>query len=148
MATKAKAKAKAKPAAKKAAGKSNRWANTQLPKGFQPITSGEYGQPWDHEAMPLLQGVVSGELRTVEQGKGKDKRETRVATIETDEGCFDVWESASLSGFFDKLSDGMSVAVAFQGYRDTGKASPMKVIVGAIHEDDIVDEAPKRRKKK
>ena len=147
MATKAKTKTKTnKPAPK---GKGNKWASVQLPEGFKPITGGEFGVPWDFESIPTLCGVVQGDIRTVEQGKGKDKREARVITIENeDDGIrYDVWESAALRGFFDKVAEGMRVSVIFQGYRDTGKQSPMKVFVGAIAEDDLPDDdAPPARK--
>jgi hypothetical protein len=74
-------------------------------------------------------------VRTVESGTGKNKRESRVVTIKSDDGVlFDVWESAALRGFFEKIEDGMSVAIAFQGYRDIGRPQPMKVFQAGIRE--------------
>jgi len=140
-------KAKAKTAAKKTATKGNKWAGVQLPEGFKPIVTGEYGQEWEFEKFPLLVGTVVGATREVDGGKGKDKWTKRVITVLSDEGDgnFDVWETASLAPFFDAVEDGMRVSVAFQGYRDTGKPSPMKVFVGAIAEDEAPDAKPARK---
>lgn len=129
-------------------GKGNKWASVQLPDGFKAITAGEYGEPWDYETNPVLTGIVAGPIREMEVGKGRDKRMARIMTIETDDGRFDVWDSAALRAFFDKADEGMTVSVAFQGYRDTGKASPMKVFVGAIAEDDLPDDKPARKTSK
>lgn len=148
MATKAKAKSAGKGGKVATMGrgsKSNKWATVQLPAGFTPISQGEFGQPWDFEAFPTLKGTISGETREVESGKGKDRRTSRVVTVDDGKGGrFDVWESAALTGWFDKLEDGMNVCVIFQGYRDTGKASPMKVFVGAIAEDEAEDKPARK----
>jgi hypothetical protein len=153
MATSRKTPAK-KTAAKKTSARGrksnvNRWAGVQLPDGFTPITAGEYGDPWDFEENPVITGVVSGEIREVETGKGRDRRLSKVITIEEDDTAhrYDVWESAALRSWFDQLADGMRVSVAFQGYRDTGKASPMKVFVGAIAEGEYVTEPAKVSRK-
>lgn len=144
MATR-KTPAKKTAAAKKTPAKGgNRWAGVQLPEGFTPITNGEYGEPWDYEAIPVLVGNISGEIREIETGTGKNKRVSKVVTIATDDGQrFDVWESAALATWFEKIEDGSRVSIVFQGYRDTGKASPMKVFVGAIADDET--EAPARK---
>jgi hypothetical protein len=114
---------------------SKRWNGVQLPSGYEAIAVGEFGQPWDFEQHPLLEGVVSGDVRTVEAGTGKNKRESRVVTIKSDDGAlFDVWESAALRGFFEQIEDGVPVAIAFQGYRDIGRPQPMKVFQAGIRE--------------
>jgi hypothetical protein len=117
----------------------DKWKNIQLPEGFTPITAGEFGEPWDFEEQPLLVGSIVGELREMEVGKGRDKRMARVTTILNDEDgrAYNVWDSAALHAFFDALTDGLRVSVAFQGYRDTGKQSPMKVFMGAIATDEM-----------
>lgn len=131
-----------KPAARKTPARksaANRWATIQLPEGYTPITTGEFGEPWDYEETPMIVGTVTGAVRDMEVGKGRDKRNARVVTIlnDTDGRTFDVWDSAALRAFFDKLEEGMQVSVIFQGYRDTGKASPMKVFVGAISNEYV-----------
>lgn len=147
MATR-KTPAKKTPAKKTPAKGGNRWAGVQLPEGFTPITNGEYGEPWDYEAMPVLTGTISGEVREVETGTGKNKRVSKVVTVETDDGQrFDVWESAALASWFEKIEEGSRVSIVFQGYRDTGKASPMKVFVGAIADDEAETPARKTARK-
>lgn len=132
--------------AKTAAKTANRWAKVQVPEGFKPIASGEFGEPWDHENQPVLTGQIVGDVRTAETGRGRDRRETRVVSImDEDTGRMtDVWESASLKGWFDKLADGLRVCVVFQGYRDVGKQSPMKVMLGSIDAADMPDDEPAR----
>lgn len=132
-----------KTAAKKTAKKTvsrdaNKWASVQVPEGYTPIASGEFGEQWEFEANPVLVGTIDGDVRDVTVNEGKrGAYDTRAVTIKDENGArFDVWESASLKGWFDEIADGMSVAVVFQGYRDVGKASLMKVFVGSIAQDD------------
>lgn len=151
MATK---KTPARPAAKKAAANktTTRRPNVQLPAGFRAITTGAYGEQWDHENHPLLQGTVASEVREVETGKGKDKRTSRVVTIKSsDDGkSYTLWESASLRAFFDHLHAGQEVAVVFHGYKDVGRPQPMKEFEGAFTEEDAdaigVDDEPLPRR--
>lgn len=151
MATKKSAPVKS--AAKKAAPS---FAKVQLPAGFRAITTGEYGEEWEYEKNPLLQGVIAGAVREVEAGSGRNKRINRVVSIKSnDDGhTYTVWESASLKAFFDGLQPGMEVAVAFHGYKDVGKPQPMKLFEGAYTEEDAdavgqLDEpTPKRAAKK
>lgn len=153
MATKKSVPVKAKPAAKKAA---LSFAKVQLPAGFRTITSGEYGEEWEYEKQPLLQGTVAGAVREVEAGSGRNKRINRVVSIKSsDDGhTYTVWESASLKAFFDNLQPGMEVAIVFRGYKDVGKPQPMKLFEGAYTEEDadaidqLDDEQPKRAAKK
>lgn len=133
-------KAKARPAAKKAApakkakpANSKKWAQVELPDGYKAIGSGEFGERWDFEENPSIEGTVDG-IREVESGTGKNKRTSRVMTVQTEDGPIDVWESASLRKFFDECEDGSEVAIIFKGYRDVGKPQPMKDFVGAIKE--------------
>lgn len=140
MATRKTAPAKKAPA-KSAASKPNRnaaWNNVQLPAGFRAITSGAYGEQWDYENNPLLQGTVASEVREVEMGKGRDKRTSRVVTIKSsDDGkSYTLWESASLKAFFDHLRVGQEVAVVFHGYKDVGRLQPMKDFEGAFTDED------------
>lgn len=151
MATKKSAPTKS--TAKKAAPS---FTKVQLPAGFRAITTGEYGEEWEYEKNPLLQGVVAGSVREVEAGSGRNKRINRVVSIKSnDDGhTYTVWESASLKAFFDGLQPGMEVAVAFHGYKDVGKPQPMKLFEGAYTEEDadavgqLDDEPPKRAAKK
>lgn len=129
----------AKPGRKTAA---NPFAHVQLPEGFTAITMGEFGDPWDYESDPVIQGTVSGDVREIEVPGDKrgTTRTARAVTIEADDGRrIDVWESASLKRWFDTIADGMAVAVVFQGYRDTGRPSPMKVFVGSIADEEAVE---------
>lgn len=150
MATSRKTPAKKTAPARKTAPAANKWASVQLPEGFVPIASGEFGDPWDFEAAPVLTGVVDGAVRTLMINEGKrTEYETRAVTIMEDNGHrTDVWESAALKGWFDALEPGMTVSVAFQGYRDVGKPSPMKVFVGAIAEGEAPEQAPSKPAKK
>lgn len=115
-----------------------KWDKVALPAGFRAITSGDYGDGWDYEANSLLIGSVKGDVREVEAGTGRNKRVSRVITVQSNEDnrVYTVWESASLKAFFDHVQRGMQVAIAFHGYRDVGKPQPMKVFEGAFTEED------------
>lgn len=114
------------------------WSKVQLPAGFRAITTGAYGEEWEYEKHPLIQGTVAGEVRTIEVGKGKDRRDQRVVTVKSDDDGknYTVWDSASLHTFFDNLRVGMQVAVVFKGYKDVGRPMPMKEFEGAFTEED------------
>ncbi len=136
---------KAAPAKKVAAkvkgkgGKANgAWAKVELPAGFKAISSGEFGDVWDFEQKPTLVGTVTGDVREVETGKGREKRVSRVITVKEDGTgkSYTVWESASLKGFFDHVQRRFHVALAFHGYRDVGRPQPMKVFEGAFSDED------------
>ena len=120
---------------------SKRWSKVQLPDGFTAIIAGDFGEVWEFEEEPLIEGIVVGDVREVETGKGRNQRTSRVVNVKLESGrTLAVWCSAALEGFFDKLYDGAYVAIAFQGYRDVGKPQDMKVFVGGIYGDDQVDE--------
>lgn len=141
--------AKKVPAKKTKAGSNAKWDGVQLPDGFRSITTGDYGDEWEYEKKPLLQGVVTSDVREVETGTGRNKRTSRVITVQDAEDgrAYTVWESASLRGFFDLVQKGFGVCVAFHGYRDVGKPQPMKVFDGAIAEEHLDEEgAPPARK--
>lgn len=146
MATSRKTAPAKKTPAKAAKAAANKWANVQLPEGYTPISAGEFGDPWDFEADPVIIGTIDGDTREIVVNEGKrTEYTTRAVTILRDNGTrTDVWESASLKGWFDQLVDGLSVAIAFQGYRDVGKPSPMKVFVGSIASDEA-DTKPARK---
>ena len=150
MATKVQRNTKtAKPAAKKTrAVDSKKFAQVQLPEGFTAITAGEFGDPWDYEAKPIIQGTIDGDVREIEVPGDKrgTTRTARAVTVATDEGRIDVWESASLKRWFDTIVDGNTVALVFQGYRDTGRPSPMKVFVGSIADDEVEATKPAAKK--
>lgn len=150
MATSRKTPAKKTAPARKPAASANKWANVQLPEGFVPIASGEFGDPWDFENDPVIVGTVDGDTRELVINEGKrTEYNTRAVTILRDDGSrTDVWESASLKGWFDAISPGVSVSLAFQGYRDVGKPSPMKVFVGAIAEGEAPDTAQSKPARK
>lgn len=133
-----------KTAAKSTSAASNKkWANVQLPEGYTAISGGEFGERWDFEANPVIEGTVDG-VREVESGTGKQKRTSRVLTVQTSDGPIDVWESASLRKFFDEVEDGSEVAVAFMGYKDVGRPQPMKNFVGAIKQSRSRSTAKRR----
>lgn len=144
------AKTPAKTTAQKAATKTQnmKWTKVQLPDGYTAIASGDFGEEWDYEGMPLLEGVVEGETREVEVGKGRDKRVSRVVNIKTANGTFALWESASLAAFFDRVYDGAEVAVAFQGYRDVGRPQPMKVFAAGIYGEEEPAAEPRTSSRK
>ena len=132
---------KSTPAKKSAAKKKSAppaFTKVQLPAGFRAITSGDYGEEWEYEKNPLLQGVVTGAVREVEAGSGRNKRINRVVTIKSsDDGrSYTVWGAASLKAFFDNLHGGQEVAFASHGYRDVGRPQPMKVFEGAYTDED------------
>lgn len=111
-----------------------RWAKVQLPEGYEAITADNYGEKWDYEENPLLVGVVAGDVREVTTGSGRSERTSKVVTI-IEEGtghAIDVWESAGLLAWLEQIKKDDEVAIAFHGYRDVGKQSPMKVFVASI----------------
>lgn len=136
-AKKAAPKKSASPAANK------KWAQVALPDGYTAISGGEFGDRWDFENDPSIEGTVDG-IRTIEVGTGKNKRESRVMTVQTENGPLDVWESASLVKFFDSCEDGSEVAIIFKGYRDVGRPQPMKDFVGAIKQGRTNSRAKRR----
>lgn len=142
MATKKTVPAKRAPAKRARKTDANaKWGEVALPSGFRAITSGDYGEEWQYEDNPLLQGMVAGDVREVEAGTGRNKRVSRVIGIKSDEDgrIYTLWESAALKAFFDHVHRGMQVAVAFHGYRDVGKPQPMKVFEGAFTEADAAE---------
>lgn len=140
MAKQAKKAVKANGAAKSArvskvsAAKKNRWAGNTLPTGYQTISNGEFGERWDFENVPTLEGSIVG-IREVETGTGRNKRTSRVMTVDTGKASVDVWESAALKRFFDEADEGNECAIVFQGYRDLpGRGQPMKVFAAGLAE--------------
>lgn len=123
----------------------SRWAQVQVPEGYRVINSGEFGERWEFEDEPLIEGTVTGK-REVETGTGKNKRTAQVMSVQTAEGkTYDVWESAALTGLFLEAEEGTQVAIAFQGYRDVGRPQPMKVFQGAIVGEAPVKAARRRK---
>lgn len=125
----------------------SRWKDVQMPEGFKAVTNGDMGEEWDYENDPIIVGGVEGEVRELQVGKGRDVRDARVMSVrdENDGRLYNVWESASLVTFFDTVAEGDRVSVAFQGYRDVGKASPMKVFLGAVEDNGQYDEPAERK---
>lgn len=135
MATK---KAAKRVAAKKAT-KSTKRANPNkgtLPRGYKSIVAdGDYGSAWDFEAEPELQGTLNAIRGPFTVGKGKDKREKRVAEIEKEDGTkVSVWESAGLKSLFesDDVEEGTEVFIRYEGEKDVGRPQPMRVFTVAI----------------
>src|SRR5256885_2277436 len=93
-----------------------------LPTGYKPIERGGFAASWDFRKQPLIEGVFNG-FRTIEQGKGRQKREVKVTEIDGRT----VWESAALRPLFD-LKKGTRVAIAFTGFKKIpGRTQPMKL---------------------
>ena len=108
----------------------------KLPEGFKPVSA--FASQWDYTARPVLEGVVSGPIRHITVGKGRNAREAQIMTIADDDGeLHDVWDSASLKTFFEAAQPGQRVAIAYQGEREVGQPQPMKVFVGGFLEGDM-----------
>lgn len=136
--------ATAKKAVKKVAAKGKTFAKVELPKGFTAIASGSFGDVWDYEKHPVLVGIVTGDVREVEQKakrKGEQNRTSRVISVksEADGKIYTVWESAALEEFFNHVQRKMRVAITFHGYRDVGRPQPMKVFQGAFTDEDAAE---------
>lgn len=105
---KAKAKAKARP---RGNGKAS---ENGLPAGFKRVEG--FGQNWDVEAMPILQGTW-GKIRTIDVKRGKKTEPARVCDVTTEDGKrYTVWESATLVPAFEEVSEGDEVYISFDGY--------------------------------
>ncbi len=142
-----------KSAARKTASRTEnmKWAKVQLPDGYTAIASGDFGEEWLYEDEPVLEGIVQGDIREVEVGKGREKKSTRVLNVKTEGGqVYAVWDCAALKGFFDTVQSEDWVAIAFQGYRDVGRPQPMKIFSAGIYGRADVDanEKPARKASK
>lgn len=96
MTTRKKTTAKAKAA--------NANAEAKAPKGFETI-GGSYAKTWTPQQVgDEITFRTAGDVRTVEFKMGRKKQERLCVEIETDEGArFTLWESAALSGLFDRI---------------------------------------------
>ena len=113
-----------------------KYGAVKLPEGFVAESS-MGGVKWDYYEQPVLVGVVDGPgVRTIQTPDPDKKGATRdarvVSIVEDDTGAvYDVWESASLTSWFDNLTPGLEVAVVFQGMKPPKPGrSPMKMFVG------------------
>lgn len=86
------------------------------PKGYttMPLGTGDFGTTHDFESEPVCEGKVVS-IDTVEVGKGKDKKDTRVMRVETDNGAKSVWESKKLEPLFDDEPIGKHVYIQYLG---------------------------------
>lgn len=112
-------------ARKKATAKSLPKADA-IPEGMTRIGK-SYAPSWDVEAMGILAGKVTDIVREVTiPAKGKRPEATRrVFEVTTVEGeRFTVWESASLSEFFDAVADKGEGAEVWIRYDGLGKKKP------------------------
>ena len=98
----------------------------ELPKGYKAIESGGFSPSWDFRKQPLLEGTL-GKVRTIEQGKGKTKREVKVVEVTQKDGkAVTVWESVKLRPLFEQ-KDKAKVCVVFKGFvKIKGRSQPMK----------------------
>lgn len=119
-------------------------SKAQLPAGYVPVAQSEYGSEWQYTEQPVLEGVVQGEVRTVEVKYGRDLKNVRVLSVADHDGVlYSLWESATLRPLFDAVKPGDHVAVVYQGTRVIkGRKEPMKVFTAGIKPA----EAPKRAK--
>ena len=76
-----------------------------IPEGFKQL-GGSYAETWNVEEQPLLQGVITGEVKEVEITRQKEKVMVRCCELTENETekRFTVWESAALESFIDKVA--------------------------------------------
>jgi hypothetical protein len=92
--------------------------NSDIPPGFEVCDagSGDFA-PWhDFKRDAVLQGKVES-VRKATLGKGKDKNDTRIMTVNTAQGQRAISESVKLSGLFDQAAKkkGKEVYIKFLG---------------------------------
>ena len=107
-----------------------------IPEGFQQVGGG-YAPTWNVEAQPILQGVVSGEVRDVEIKRGRSVNRTRTMEVTEDNTGlkYTVWQSATLEVFFDEIAEdgvGTQVFIRYDGLgKKKGKNNPPKLFTAA-----------------
>jgi hypothetical protein len=107
--------------AKKKATRKPATANA-VPSGYKQIGGG-YADSWNPEEMPVLEGKVTGEVKTVEMTIGRKKTERRCLEFTTnDDLAVTIWESAALGHFFDHVQNEGIGGQYFIRYDGLGKA--------------------------
>lgn len=105
---------------------------SSAPEGYQRVESGDFAQSHDFKKYAVLEGEVLA-LKTIEQGKGKDRRDVRIAVVHRGDVPVTLWESAALQGLFDTVKVGDRVWVKFTGpIKIRGRKQPMKGFDSAI----------------
>lgn len=109
-----------------------RVSKAAIPAGYERVQSGDFAQAHDFKKWPVLEGEVLG-IKTLTQGKGKEKREVRLAVVHRGDVPVTLWESAALGSFFDQVKIGDRVYVKFDGLiKLRGRKQPMKAFTSAI----------------
>lgn len=109
-------------------------AQIKAPAGYETIDD-SFGEEWEPNPGDMLEGTIMGDLRSFTANKGRPNEHVwrAVNLVSADDGVvYTIKESASLRGWFDKLHEGAQVYIAFRGFQDVGKASPMKVFQAGI----------------
>lgn len=111
---------------------SKRTRKNELPAGYERVQSGDFAAAHDFKKWPVLEGEVLN-TKELTQGKGKDKRQVRLAIVHRGDIPVTLWESAALSSFFDQVKVGDRVYVRFDGFiKLRGRKQPMKAFTSAI----------------
>ena len=93
----------------------------QPPKGMKTLDGG-FAKNWDVEQLPILEGKVEHEVKTVTLNKGtKKEADRRCCEVRTADGDrYTLWESAALVSLFEKLAETGAVPckvwISFKGY--------------------------------
>lgn len=98
--------------------------NTKLPEGYQDLSGG--GQEWEPVQNDKLVGTCL-RVKEIKKGTGKVKNDTRIMSVETENGVFMVWESAMLRDLFDAVTPGDGVFIQFTGTEENGTDNPTKM---------------------
>lgn len=108
--------------------------NSDIPPGYETCeVSGDFA-PWhDWEKSAVLQGKVV-DVRTATLGKGKDKKETRILTVETSAGPRAISESFKLRPLFDMAAKkkGREVYIKYLGKVKLKGGRTMRDYIAAI----------------
>lgn len=98
-----------------------------VPEGYEAYSAeSEFGDTVDFDKTPEVSGEVK-EIKTVEFGKGRSAKESRVMTLITETGLKSVWESAKLKGLFDEAEAGWNILIRFVGrVKVKGRKEEMK----------------------
>ena len=107
--------ATAKKTSKKTASRKPAASGNGVPEGFTPVLSG-YAETWQPEIGDSISGDVV-EVKTHTIRRGRKEVETRVMTVQKDDGTHaSVWESALLAALFNDVVPGESrVYIRYDG---------------------------------
>lgn len=108
--------------------------NNEIPAGYEVCeVSGDFA-PWhDFEKNSVLTGKVL-HVRKATLGKGKDRKETRILTVQTAEGQRATSEAFKLTPLFDQAEKkkGKEVYIKFLGHVKLKGGRKMRDYVAAI----------------